>query len=98
MPGILLTERKLGKTIKAESKKGRRIFVTEEQFRRILEEELGGGGSTTTTSVGSETTRGDMGYDTPFLGKKKGKSNSKFLKPAMDREPGFSVKTVDDEK
>lgn len=89
----------LGKTVTAESKKSRRIFVTEEQWRRILEEEgLGAGGATTTTSVASETTRGDLGYDVPFLGKAKGKSNSKFLKPAMDREPGFSVERIGEKK
>lgn len=89
----------LGKTITAESKKSRRIFVTEEQWKKILEEEgLGAGGATTTTSVASETTRGDLGYDVPFLGKAKGKSNSKFLKPAMDREPGFSVERIGEKK
>ena len=85
----------LGKTITAEAKKGRRIFITEEQYEMILKEEgLGAGGATTTTSVASETTRGDLGYDVPFLGKAKGKSKSKFLKPAMDREPGFSVERM----
>ena len=85
----------LGKTITAEAKKGRRIFITEEQYEKILKEEgLGAGGATTTTSVASETTRGDLGYDVPFLGKAKGKSKSKFLKPAMDREPGFSVERM----
>lgn len=89
----------LGKTITAESKKSRRIFVTEEQFNMILKEEgLGAGGATTTTSVASETTRGDLGYDVPFLGKAKGKSSSKFLKPAMDREPGFSVERIGEKK
>ena len=83
----------LGKTITAEGKKGKRIFITEEQYERILKEE-GLGGATTTTSVGSETTRGDMGYDVPFLGKAKGKNGSKFMKPAMDREPGFSVERL----
>jgi len=85
----------LGKTITAEAKKGRRIFITEEQYEMILKEEgLGAGGATTTTSVASETTRGDLGYDVPFLGKANGKSKSKFLKPAMDREPGFSVERM----
>ena len=89
----------LGKTITAESKKSRRIFVTEEQFNMILKEEgLGAGGATTTASVASETTRGDLGYDVPFLGKAKGKSSSKFLKPAMDREPGFSVERIGEKK
>lgn len=86
----------LGKTIKAESKKSRRIFVTEEQLRRILEEEgLGAGGATTTTSVASETTRGDLGYDVPFLGSQ-GKTD--FMKPAMERKPGFSVERIGEKK
>lgn len=86
----------LGKTITAESKKSRRIFITEEQWNKILEEEgLGAGGATTTTSVASETTRGDLGYDVPFLGSK-GKSD--FMKPAMEREPGFSVERIGEKK
>jgi hypothetical protein len=86
----------LGKTITAESKKSRRIFVTEEQWNRILEEEgLGAGGATTTTSVASETTRGDLGYDVPFLGSK---CKGDFMKPAMDREPGFSVERIGEKK
>ena len=87
----------LGKTITAESKKSRRIFVTEEQFQRILKEEgLGGGGVTTTFSVGAETTRGDMGYDAPFPGK--GKSKNKFLEPALDRTPGgICINHMEDE-
>lgn len=88
----------LGKTITAESKKSRRIFVTEEQMNRILEEELGAGGATSTTSVASDTTRGDLGYDVPFLGNAKGKTDSKFMKPAMDREPGFSVERIGEKK
>lgn len=90
----------LGKTITAESKKSRRIFVTEEQFNRILEEEgLGAGGATTTTSV-ADTHDGMLGTIKPgtqFIGPK-GKSNKKFMDPAMEREPGFTCKTVDDEK
>lgn len=86
----------LGKTIKAESKKSRRIFVTEEQLKKILEEEgLGAGGATTTTSVASETTRGDLGYDVPFLGSQ-GKTD--FMKPAMERKPGFSVERIGEKK
>jgi len=87
----------LGKNLTAESKKSRRIFVTEEQFQRILKEE-GLGGATTTFSVGSETTRGDMGYDTPFPGKGKGKSKDKFLEPALDRTPGgICINQMEDE-
>ena len=86
----------LGKTITAESKKSRRIFVTEEQWNRILEEEgLGAGGATTTTSVASETTRGDLGYDVPFLGSK---GDSDFMEPAMERDPGFSVERIGEKK
>ena len=85
----------LGKTITAEAKKGRRIYITEEQYQRILEEE-GLGGATTTFSVGSETTRGDMGYDAPFPGK--GKKKNKFLDPALDRTPGgICINQMDDE-
>ena len=78
----------LGKTITAEGKKGRRIFITEEQYERILKEE-GLGGATTTFSVGSDTTRGDMGYDVAGL-----KGKSRFMEPAMEREPGFSVERM----
>lgn len=85
----------LGKTITAEAKKGRRIYITEEQYQRILEEE-GLGGATTTFSVGAETTRGDMGYDAPFPGK--GKKKNKFLGPALDRTPGgICINQMDDE-
>ena len=78
----------LGKTITAEAKKGRRVFITEEQYERILKEE-GLGGATTTFSVGSDTTRGDMGYDVAGL-----KGKSRFMEPAMEREPGFSVERM----
>lgn len=89
----------LGKTITAESKKSRRIFVTEEQMNRILEEELGAGGATTTTSV-ADTHDGMLGTIKPgkqFQGSN-GKSNDKFMKPAMDREPGFSVERIGEKK
>ena len=90
----------LGKTITAESKKSRRIFVTEEQWNRILEEEgLGMGGATTTTSV-ADTSDGMLGTIKPgkqFQGPK-GKSNDDFMEPAMEREPGFSVERIGEKK
>ena len=88
----------LGKTITAESKKSRRIFVTEEQLKRILEEE-GLGGATTTTSV-PDTSDGMLGTIKPgkqFQGPN-GKSNDDFMKPAMEREPGFSVERIGEKK
>lgn len=84
----------LGKTVTAESKKSRRIFVTEEQLKRILEEE-GLGGATTTTSV-PDTSDGMLGTIKPgkqFQGPN-GKSNDDFMEPAMEREPGFSVERM----
>jgi hypothetical protein len=88
----------LGKTITAESKKCRRIFVTEEQLKRILEEE-GLGGATTTTSV-PDTSDGMLGTIKPgkqFQGPN-GKSNDDFMEPAMEREPGFSVERIGEKK
>lgn len=88
----------LGKTIHAECKKCRRIFVTEEQMERILEEEgVAGGGATTTTSVASTTTDGQIGPVRPgcmTFTKKNGKPDDS----AFERKPGFSVRRVDDDK
>lgn len=88
----------LGKTVTAESKKSRRIFVTEEQWNRILEEE-GLGGATTTSTV-ADTSDGMLGTIKPgkqFQGPN-GKSNDDFMKPAMEREPGFSVERIGEKK
>ena len=91
----------LGKTITAESKKSRRIFITEEQWNRILEGEgLAAGGATTTTSVSSEVSDNQLGPVKPgqqFFDPKN-KKNDKFMKPAMDREPGFSVERIGEKK
>ena len=88
----------LGKTIMAEKKKGRRIFVTEEQFNRILEEEgLGAGGATTTTSVASETSDGQLGPVRPGCMTFK-KSNGKPDDSAFERKPGFSVRRIREKK
>ena len=88
----------LGKTIMAEKKKGRRIFVTEEQFNRILEEEgLGAGGATTTTSVASETSDGQLGPVRPGCMTFK-KSNGKPDDSAFERKPGFSVRRIGEKK
>jgi hypothetical protein len=89
----------LGKTVTAESKKSRRIFVTEEQLERILEEEIGAGGATTTTSV-ADTHDGMLGTIKPgkqFQGLN-GKSNDDFMEPAMERKPGFSVERIGEKK
>ena len=88
----------LGKTIMAEKKKGRRIFVTEEQFNRILEEEgLGAGGATTTTSVASETSDGQLGPVRPGCMTFK-KSNGKPDDSAFERKQGFSVRRIGEKK
>jgi len=54
-----------GKTIN-ECKNMKKFIFTEEQIKeftkRMIKEE---GGATTTVSVGAETTRGDIGYDSP---------------------------------
>lgn len=86
----------LGKTIYAESKKPKKIHITEEQFNRILEEEgLGAGGATTTTSVASSTTDGQLGPVRPGCMTFK-KSNGKPDDSAFERKPGFSCRTVGD--
>lgn len=71
----------LGKTI-SENMKKRKIKITESQMNYILEKQ-GLNETTTTFSVGSETTRGDMGYDAPAF----------IDKETADREPGFSCQT-----
>ena len=99
----------LGKEISEEKKKktmAKNIYLTESQLKFILKEEAVAAGATSTSSVGAETTRGDMGYDAPAFGKSKNTNKNKkekgtdsdFFKLAMEREPGFSCKTVDDEK
>ena len=90
------TNKILGKTIQAEMKKPKKIYITEEQFNRILKEEgLGAGGATTTTSVASNTTDGQLGPVRPgcmtFT-----KSDGSPDNSAFEREPGFSVKHVGD--
>ena len=89
------TNKILGKTIQAESKKTKKIYITEEQFNRILKEEGLGGGATTTTSVASSTTDGQIGPPRPgcmtFT-----KSNGEPDDSAFEREPGFSCKHVGD--
>lgn len=87
-------ENVLGKTITAESKKSRKIYITEEQLKSILREEIGG--ATTTTQVASGTDNGMLGYPRPekqFTGSN-GKKGDKFWCPAMERKPGFSMKRV----
>jgi hypothetical protein len=99
----------LGKEISEDKKKktmAKNIYLTESQLKYILKEEALGG-ATTAFSV-ADTTRGpgDIGYDVPAFAKSKNtKKNKKekgtdsdFFKPAMEREPGFSCKTVNDEK
>ena len=100
----------LGKNIsenKKETTMGRKIYLTEAQFNYILKEEaMAAAGATSTSSVGAETSRGDIGYDAPAFGKSKNTRKNKkekgtdgdFFKPAMEREPGFSCKTVGDGK
>lgn len=99
----------LGKEISEEKNKktmAKNIYLTESQLKYILKEEAVAAGATSTSSVGAETTRGDMGYDTPAFGKSKNTRKNKkekgtgtdFFKPAMDRKPGFSCKRVGDEK
>lgn len=84
----------LGKTIQAESKKAKRIYVTEEQFKRILEEEgIAAGGATTTTSVASNTSDGQLGPVRPGCMTFK-KSNGKPDDSAFERKPGFSCRRV----
>jgi len=90
------TNKILGKTIQAEMKKPKKIYITEEQFNRILKEEgLGAGGATTTTSVASNTTDGQLGPVRPgcmtFT-----KSDGSPDDSAFERKPGFSVKHVGD--
>lgn len=94
----------LGKELNEKTNKnmGKRIYLTEEQFKRILQEEASAAGATSTSSVGAETTRGDMGYDVPAFGKSKNTRKNKnekgtdgsFFKDAMDRKPGFSCETL----
>ena len=99
----------LGKEISETKKKktmAKNIYLTEAQLKYILKEEAVAAGATSTSSVGAETTRGDMGYDTPAFGKSKNTRKNKkekgtdtdFFKPAMEREPGFSCKRVGDDK
>lgn len=91
-------ENVLGKTITAESKKSRKIYITEEQLKSILREEFGG--ATTTTQVASGTDNGMLGYPRPekqFTGSN-GKKGDKFWGPAMERKPGFSMKRVGEGK
>ena len=90
------TNKILGKTITAESRKPRKIYVTEEQMKRILEEEgLAAGGATTTTSVASNTTDGQLGPVRPGCMTFK-KSNGEPDDSAFERKPGFSCKHVGD--
>ena len=71
----------------------------------FLEEEAMAAGATSTSSVGAETTRGYMGYDTPAFGKSKNTRKNKnekgndtdFFKSSMEREPGFSCERIDEE-
>lgn len=86
----------LGKTVYAESRKPKKIYITEEQLNRILKEEgLGAGGATTTTSVASQTTDGQIGPTRPgcmtFT-----KSDGSPDDSAFERKPGFSVRHVGD--
>lgn len=84
----------LGKTVTAEAKRGRRIFVTEEQFKRILEEEgLGAGGATTISSVASGTHDGQLGPVRPGCMTFK-KSDGSPDDSAFERKPGFSVRRI----
>lgn len=88
------TNKILGKTIQAEGRKPRRIYVTEEQMKRILEEELGG--ATTISQVASSTTDGQLGPVRPGCMTFK-KSNGKPDNSAFERKPGFSVRRVGEE-
>lgn len=99
----------LGKEISEEKKKkamAKNIYLTETQLKYILKEEAVAAGATSTSSVGAETTRGDMGYDTPAFGKSKNTRKNKkekgtdtdFFESAMEREPGFSCKRIGDDK
>lgn len=45
--------------------KGKRIKLTEEQFKAYVKHCLKEEGATTTFSVGADTSRGDIGYDSP---------------------------------
>ena len=90
------TNKILGKTIQAEMKKPKKIYITEEQLNRILKEEgLGAGGATTTISVASNTTDGQLGPVRPGCMTFK-KSDGSPDNSAFEREPGFSVKHVGD--
>lgn len=90
------TNKILGKTIQAESKKPKKVYITEEQFNRILKEEgLGAGGATTTTSVASSTTDGQLGPVRPGCMTFK-KANGEPDDSAFERKPGFSCRTIGD--
>jgi len=91
------TNKILGKTVYAESRKPKKIYITEEQLNRILKEEgLGAGGPTTTTSVASQTTDGQIGPPRPGCMTFK-KPNGEPDDSAFERKPGFSCKHVGDE-
>lgn len=90
------TNKILGKTIQAESKKPKKVYITEEQFNRILKEEgLCAGGATTTTSVASSTTDGQLGPVRPGCMTFK-KANGEPDDSAFERKPGFSCRTIGD--
>lgn len=87
-------ENVLGKTLVAE-KKSKRIFVTEEQFKTLLESEIGG--ATTTFSVASQTSDGQLGPVRPGCMTFK-KSDGSPDDSAFERKPGFSVRRIGEEK
>ena len=90
------TNKILGKTIYAEERKPKKIYVTESQLNRILESEMAGG-ATTISSVSSGTDDGQLGPVRPGCMTFK-KPNGKKDDSAFERKPGFSVRRIGDKK
>lgn len=85
----------LGKNLVAEKKMARKIYVTEEQFKTLVESEIGG--ATTISSVASQTSDGQLGPVRPGCMTFR-KSNGKPDNSAFERKPGFSVRRVGEGK
>lgn len=85
----------LGKNLVAEKKMARKIYITEEQFKTLVESEIGG--ATTISSVASQTSDGQLGPVRPGCMTFR-KSNGKLDNSAFERKPGFSVRRVGEDK
>ena len=85
----------LGKNLVAEKKMARKIYITEEQFKTLVESEIGG--ATTISSVASQTSDGQLGPVRPGCMTFR-KSNGKPDNSAFERKPGFSVRRVGEDK